>query len=103
MAAVPGFRHDVFVSYAHNDNLPVAGTEIGFVSQLVGDLRNEIGRKVGKSLDIWWDHYSLAGNMPVTPEIIAAAGDCASIVVVASPAYLRSEWCDRERCAFFQL
>jgi TIR domain len=102
MAAVPGYRHDVFVSYAHSDNVPVAGTEIGFVSQLVADLRAEVGRKIGKSLDIWWDHYNLSGNMPVTPEIMAAAGDCASIVVIASPAYLRSEWCDRERSTFSQ-
>jgi hypothetical protein len=103
MPAVPSFRHDVFVSYAHSDNVPVAGTTIGFVSQLVADLKAEVGRKVGKALDIWWDHYSLSGNTPVTPEIMAAAGDCASIVVIASPAYLKSEWCGRERNSFFQL
>jgi TIR domain len=103
MAAVHGFRHDVFVSYAHSDNVPVAGARTGFVSQLVADLRTEIGRKVdSKSLDIWWDHYNLAGNTRVTPEIMAAAAQCAAIVVVASPAYLRSEWCGRERHAFFQ-
>ena len=103
MPAVPSVRHDVFVSYAHDDNMPVAGTTVGFVSQLVADLKTEVGRKVGKALDIWWDHYSLAGNTRVTPEIMTAAGDCASIVVIASPAYLRSEWCDRERSTFFQL
>jgi len=102
MAAVPGFRHDVFVSYAHSDNFPVAGTRTGFVSQLVADLETEIGRKVGKALDIWWDHYSLDGNTRVTPEIMAAAAQCAAIVIVASPSYLRSEWCFRERNAFLQ-
>lgn len=102
MAAVPGFRHDVFVSYAHIDNFPVAGTRTGFVSQLVADLETEIGRKVGKALDIWWDHYSLDGNTRVTPEIMAASAQCAAIVIVASPAYLRSEWCLRERNAFLQ-
>ena len=103
MAAVPGYRHDVFVSYAHSDNLPVAGTRTGFVSQLVADLQTEIGRKVRSlSLDVWWDHYSLAGNTKVTPEIMAAAGNSAAIVIVASPAYLRSEWCGRERNAFLE-
>ena len=102
MPAVPGFRHDVFVSYAHSDNVAVAGTAVGFVSQLVSDLKAEVGRKVGKALDIWWDHYNLTGNTPVTPEIMAAASECATIVVVASPAYLKSEWCDRERSTFFQ-
>ena len=38
--AVAGFRHDVFISYAHSDDLPVAGTERGFVTQLVADLRD---------------------------------------------------------------
>lgn len=103
MAAVSGFRHDVFVSYAHSDNLQVAGTEIGFVTQLVADLKTEIGRKVGKALDVWWDYANLSGNTLVTPELMAAAGDCATIVVVASPAYLRSEWCDRERTTFLQM
>ena len=102
MAAVPGFRHDIFLSYAHSDNHPVAGTESGFVSELITDLKTEIGRKLGSDVDIWWDHYKLTGGMRVTPEIMAAAGDCASIIVVASPAYLRSEWCERERTAFIQ-
>jgi hypothetical protein len=100
MAALPGYRHDVFVSYAHDDNVPVAGAGVGFVSQLVDDLKKEIGRKVGRALDVWWDHYKLTGSTRVTPEIMSAAGDCASIVVIASPAYLRSEWCGHERTAF---
>jgi len=100
MAAVPGFRHDVFVSYAHADNQAVAGTDVGFVSQLVLDLRIEVGRKVGKTLEIWWDHNKLSGNTVVSSEIMSAAGDSACIVVVLSPAYLRSEWCERERGTF---
>ena len=59
--------------------------------------------KVGSDVDIWWDHYKLAGNTRVTPEIMSAAGDCATIIVVVSPAYLRSEWCGRERNAFMEL
>jgi hypothetical protein len=102
MAAVPGCRHDVFVSYAHGDDQPVAGTQSGFVSQLVADLKTEVSRKVRNDVDIWWDHYKLGGDQRVTPEIMAAAGDSACIIVVASPAYLRSEWCDRERSAFCQ-
>jgi hypothetical protein len=103
MPVAPEFRHDVFVSYAHDDNLPIAGAEVGFVSQLVADLKTEIGRKVGRALDIWWDQQSLARNTLVTPEILAATGESASIVVIASPAYLRSDWCNRERNSFFQV
>jgi len=103
MAATPGFRHDLFVSYAHADNETVAGSKVGFVSQLVDDLRKLVGAKVSKELDIWWDHVKLSGNLSVTPEITRAAGDAASILVVVSPAYLRSEWCSRERNTFFDL
>ena len=102
MPTVPGCRHDVFVSYAHGDDQPVAGTQCGFVSQLVADLKTEVSRKVRNDVDIWWDHFKLVGDTRVTPEIMAAAGESACIIVVASPAYLRSEWCDRERSAFCQ-
>ena len=100
--AATGFRHDVFISYAHSDDVPVAGTERGFVTQLVADLKAEVSRKVCNDIDIWWDHFRLTGDTRVTGEIMAAAGDCACIIVVASPAYLRSEWCGRERDAFCQ-
>ena len=103
MAVAPGFRHDIFVSYAHADDIPTAGAEVGFVSRLVGDLRTEVRRKVGNDVDIWWDHQKLARNTPVTPEIMSAAGDSACVVAVTSPAYLRSEWCSRERGAFLEL
>lgn len=100
--AATGFRHDVFISYAHSDDVPVAGTERGFVTQLVADLKTEVSRKVCNDIDIWWDHFRLTGDTRVTAEIMAAAGDCACIIVIASPAYLRSEWCGRERDAFRQ-
>ncbi len=100
MGVAGGFTHDLFVSYAHADDEPVAGAEQGFVSQLVSDLRKEAGRKVGSALDVWWDHHQLAGDSPVTPEIVQAAAGAAAILMVVSLAYLRSEWCGRERSTF---
>jgi hypothetical protein len=101
MAFVPSFRHDVFVSYAHADDEPSAGAARGFVSQLVNDLQIELARKTDKNrLDIWWDAYKLKGNTTVTPEIEAAASQSACIVIVLSSAYLRSDWCARERSRF---
>lgn len=100
MAIATGFRHDLFVSYAHADDTPSVGCAQGFVSQFVADLRAEVGRKLGAALDVWWDRHDLAGNIPVTPEIVQAASEAAGIVVLVSPAYLRSEWCQRERSTF---
>lgn len=104
MAFVPGYDHDIFVSYAHLDNEPFAKQQTGFVSQLVDDLEKSVNRKVAEKgfakIDIWWDHYALRGNSPVTPEIILGASRSACIVIVASPLYLASEWCDKERDTF---
>ena len=102
MPIASGFRHDLFVSYAHVDDAPSAGCERGFVSQFVSDLIAEVGRKLGAALDVWWDRHALAGNTPVTPEIVQAASGAAGIVVLVSPAYLRSEWCRRERSTFLE-
>ena len=102
MSIASGFAHDLFISYAHADDTPSGGRTAGFVSQFVTDLMAEVERKLGGALDIWWDHHDLAGNMPVSPEIVEAASQAAGIVVLVSPAYLRSEWCRRERSTFLQ-
>ncbi|HQZ81141.1 MAG TPA: toll/interleukin-1 receptor domain-containing protein [Steroidobacteraceae bacterium] len=102
MSIASGFAHDLFISYAHADDTPSSGRSAGFVSQFVTDLMAEVERKLGSALDIWWDHHDLAGNMPVSSEIVQAASEAAGIVVLVSPAYLRSEWCHRERSTFLQ-
>lgn len=102
MSIASGFAHDLFISYAHADDTPSSGRTAGFVSQFVTDLMAEVERKLGGALDIWWDQQDLAGNMPVSPEIVEAASQAAGIVVLVSPAYLRSEWCRRERSTFLQ-
>ena len=49
MAVVPGFQYDVFVSYAHRNDVPW-----GWVSDFIQTLKAELE---GKSRDfrIWWD------------------------------------------------
>ncbi len=102
MSIASGFAHDLFISYAHADDKPSSGLSAGFVSQFVTDLMVEVERKLGGALDIWWDRHDLAGNLPVSPEIVEAASQAAGIVVLVSPAYLRSEWCRREHSTFLQ-
>jgi hypothetical protein len=38
MAYVPEFEHDIFVSYAHVDDIPLPGIEDGWVTTLVNNL-----------------------------------------------------------------
>jgi hypothetical protein len=96
MTYVPGYDHDVFVSYAHLDNQG----ELAWVTNLVRHLETEASQRLGsKDLRIWIDH-DLDGNHPLTPEIMQAIRRSATVLLVVSPSYVASEWCARERNAF---
>ena len=96
MTYVPGYDHDVFVSYAHLDNQG----EPAWVTNLVRHLETEVKQRLGtKDLRIWIDH-NLDGNHPLTPDIMQAIRRSATILPIVSPSYIESEWCARERNAF---
>jgi len=103
MIFVPGYKHDVFVSYAHIDDEPLSGAQRGWVTTLVNNLEIVVRQKLGfKEFAIWMDH-ELAGNRPLTPAIMEALISTATLLVILSPGYLASEWCQRERQAFLRL
>jgi hypothetical protein len=96
MAYVPDYDHDVFVSYAHLDDLG----EAAWVTNLVRHLDTEVRQRLGtKDLRIWIDH-ALDGNRPLTPEVMQAIRQSATLLVIMSPGYIASEWCVSERNAF---
>ena len=103
MAFVPGYSHDLFVSYAHVDDEPLFGAQRGWVTTLVNNLETVVRQKLGfKDFTIWMDHQ-LAGNQPLTPAIMSTLGNTATLLIILSPGYLSSEWCGREREAFLRL
>jgi nucleotide-binding universal stress UspA family protein len=103
MAYVPGCEHDVFVSYAHLDNEPIATNQAGWVDALAERLQIEVSQRLGtREFKLWIDRH-LDGNHPITPEILTAIRQSATLLVVMSPGYLNSEWCRRERTAFLEL
>jgi hypothetical protein len=101
MAFVPGYEHDIFVSYAHVDDQPDPGADEGWVTTLVKGLRSRLAQILGRSeaFSLWMDPQ-LAGNTPITPSILDTLQQTATLVVILSPAYLASEWCLRERNRF---
>jgi hypothetical protein len=107
MAFIPGFDHDLFVSYAHLDNDPM-GVEVegwvkpsdGWVDALVKKVQSELSKRVGSGQVRAYMDPQLDGNRPITPELLSAVRRSALLMVVMSPSYLHSEWCKRERHAF---
>lgn len=98
---VPNCRHDIFISYAHVDNIPFSGAEKGWVTTLVSGLKILLGKKLGRpdAFSLWMD-YELRGNTSVTPDINEQLDGCATLVLILSPGYLASQWCRLELSTF---
>lgn len=94
---------DTFISYAHVDNQPISENEKGWITHFVNNLRNEVGRKLGRidSYQPWMD-FKLQGNDAVTPEIKKQLGEAETFLLFLSPGWLASEWCQLELETFIQ-
>ncbi len=101
MAYVPDYEYDIFVSYAQVDNKCLPGIEKGWVTTLVESLKNELPKKLGRAegLSLWID-YELPRNVQITDEILSTLKNCATLLVILSPGYLASPWCQREKGVF---
>ena len=99
----PGYKHDVFVSYAHVDDIVPQGASHGWVTTFVSQLRCLLAAQLGRmdNHSIWMDHR-LQGNDAVSPTILTGADDSATLLLILSQGYLNSEWCSRERDAFLK-
>jgi TIR domain-containing protein len=102
MASIPGFKHDIFVSYARVDDVPVV-QECGWVSTLVGRIKALLAMRLGQAhaYSIWMDKY-LTGNEPFPDMLIENIRQSALLIIIMSPAYLQSEWCRKESNAFLE-
>lgn len=102
MAFVPGYEHDIFISYAHVDNQKLNIMNEGWITTLRDNLKVQLARKLGRDLATVWTDHSLPGNAALTPEIMKILRHTSVMVAILSPAYLESEWCGRERGAFLE-
>src|SRR5262245_48596368 len=100
MAYVREYEHDVFVSYSHQDDRPLDEDAAGWITTFTRQLETELAKRLGtEKLRVWRDSR-LAGNEPLTPQLLEAIRRSATLLVVMSPSYLNSEWCARERNEF---
>jgi hypothetical protein len=108
MAFIPGYDHDIFVSYAHVDNVffldNARGREqpIGWVETLVTLLRKLLAQKFGRAeaFSLWFDANDLRGNHTLTDEIAARVKHAALFLAILSRGYIESRWCQDEARLF---
>jgi TIR domain len=88
------YKHDIFVSYAHEDELG------NWTVTLHEDLRRALNlilysKLKGTSVDVWIDEI-LRNNLPLTDQLKSLVEGSALLLVIMSPYYLASSWCGRE-------
>lgn len=93
------YKIDLFISYAHIDNKPVAAEKSGWISRFHASLDTLLSKRLGKSVTIWRDD-KLQGNDRFADEIVTQFQHTAVLVSVLTPRYLKSEWCQKEVNAF---
>jgi hypothetical protein len=98
-AFLGGYEHDIFVSYAHEDQLGA------WTVALREDLRKALNlillsKLEGRSVDVWIDQI-LRNNLPLTDQLQGQVEGSALLVIVMSPFYLGSTWCGREVAWFW--
>jgi TIR domain len=94
MAYVPGFQHDVFVSYAHGDDRE-------WIRRFVDRLRSALSTRLGLPADVWVDENTLAASQDFSRQIPESVRRSAIFIALVSPTYLRSHYCVREECQVF--
>jgi hypothetical protein len=94
-AFVPGFAHDVFVSYVYVDNRKFGGN-VGWVETFVENLREALPPKLQRGQPDIWRDLRLSSSEPFSDGIRVAVSHAATLLVILSESYLTSEWCQRE-------
>jgi hypothetical protein len=101
MAFVPGFDHDVFISYAHYDNEPDS-QEVRWVSRFQADLKTALRQRLGTEPTIFFDTRNLQAHhdlQMLTDNVCKSA----AFLAILSPSYVNREWTIKELEAFDQV
>ena len=89
MPIVPGFKYDLFISYAHRNDKPW-----GWVSEFARTLKEELESK-SRDLSFWWDPGLRTGE-DFNLAIANAISESAVFLCVLSKAYGDSTYCKKE-------
>jgi hypothetical protein len=90
MAYLPGFEHDIFISYSHRNE---RGDR--WVSRFYERLNEELGQLAG-NLKVWRDTRRLDGNQAFDQTIKTALENTGLLLVLNSHAFIESDYCQQE-------
>ena len=104
MAYLEGFESDVFISYAHVDDLPdrpdIAG-ERGWVDRFASRLKVALWKRMGEEVSVWRDPEFKRSDC-FDERIQAAVRGSAILLTLISRRYLKSEYCPQEIAWFVE-
>lgn len=86
------FQEDIFISYAHVDNRPLADNE-GWISLLHQRLQTRLYQLVGEEPRIWWDQREQQSSQYLVGMVGGRVSQTLLLLAVVSPRYVKSEWC----------
>ena len=95
MGYLPEFEDDVFISYAHNDNLPFVGEKEGWVDQFHDELKKHVHQLLGQEPSLWRD-CEIRGNDDFAEKIFNRLSKTATLLSVVTENFLKHEWFQRE-------
>ena len=93
--------NDLFISYAHIDDLPISEDQKGWISEFHRVLQNRLAQLMGEKPKIWRDQ-KLSGSDIFDNEIVDQFKNTKLMVSVLSPRYIKSEWCNKEIKEFYR-
>jgi hypothetical protein len=95
MAYLPGFDHDIFISYSHLNNPPSASGTEGWVTRFHNALDAELRQLTGRALQVWRDPR-VTGNQLFDRTIQQAVESAGVFLALNSYAYKESDYCQQE-------
>lgn len=103
MSFLHEFENDIFISYAHIDNQPLAEGQKGWITSFHKALEIRLGQLLGSEPEFWRDESKLRGNDYFDESIILHLPKVAVLITVLTPRYVRSDWCLKEVDEFYRL
>lgn len=100
----PGYKYDIFISYAHIDNLALPGESVGWIEHFYKSLNVMLAQRFGKQdmVKIWWDSKKLDGSVLYNDSIEEGLKESAVMICLHSPGYRASKYCNLELDVFYK-